>query len=108
MKETPNLNYINELSKGDRLFAKNLIAIIERELSPEIDTYRLHLSKGDFNTSAKDVHKLNHKIRILGLEKGGEIAEEYSMNLLENNLRLKLDFENILTAMLLFIKKVQV
>ena len=51
-------------------------------------------------------HKLSHKIRILGLNKGFEIAEKYSTDLLENNLSLKLDFESVLTSMLLFIKKV--
>ena len=105
MKETPNLSYINQLSKGNTSFVKNLLDIIKKELSGEIETYSLHLKNGDFTLSAGDVHKLGHKIRILGLEEGGKVAEEYRMGILENNLRLKSDFEGILRAMLLFIEK---
>lgn len=106
MNETPNLRYIDTLSKGNTLFAKSLIDIIKKELLGEIDTYKLHLKNGEFIKSAGDVHKLGHKIGILGLEKGSIVAEEYRMDLLENNLKLKSDFEGILRAMLLFIKNV--
>lgn len=106
MEETPNLSYIDNLAKGDTLFAKNLMDIIKKELSAEIETYQFHLKQGDFIKTSEGVHKLSHKIGILGLEKGYKIAKEYEIDLLEKNLNLRSDFEHILDAMLLFIEKV--
>ena len=106
MEETPNLSYIDELAKGDTLFAKDLIKVIKKELSTEIATYQQHLQKGEFQKTAEAVHKLSHKIGILGLEKGYKIAKEYEMDLLEENLGLQSDFKRILDSMLLFIEKV--
>ena len=106
MKENPNLSYIENIAKGNTLFTQKLIGIIKKELSGEVETYHFNLSNGYLNKTAKDVHKLSHKVRILGLENGHQIAEKYSTDLLENNLSLRLDFEGILTSMLLFIKKV--
>lgn len=106
MNETPNLNYIDTLSNGNVLFTKTLLDIIKKELSQEIETYQLHLKNRDLTKTAADVHKLSHKIRILGLEKSWQIAEDYREGLFKNNLKLKSNFESILTAMLLFIKKV--
>lgn len=106
MKEIPNLTYIVKLSNGNSLFEKTLLEIIKRELPTEIESYRSHLINGDFTETAADVHKINHKIKILGLVRGCKIAEKYRINLLENSLILKADFEGILASLLLFIKKV--
>ncbi len=106
MEEIPNFSYIDKLARGDTLFAKNLLDIIRKELSTEITTYQLHLKNDDFNKTADTVHKLCHKIGILGLETGYKTAREYEKALLEKNLSLKLDFERILDAMVLFIEKV--
>ncbi|NNE76278.1 MAG: Hpt domain-containing protein [Pricia sp.] len=103
MKETPNLSYITKLSKGDTLFEKKLLAIIGDELAGEIESYRLHLQNRDFTKTSEDVHKLCHKISILGMEKGYKIAKEYEMDLLQKNIRLKSNFEEILTSLTLFI-----
>ncbi|WP_297690882.1 Hpt domain-containing protein [uncultured Eudoraea sp.] len=108
MKEIPNLNYINRLSKGNKVFAKNLVDIIKKELPREVETYQLHLNEGDFDKTAEDVHKINHKIKILGLENGCRMAEEYRIGLLKKSIKLKQDFESILTSMLIFIEKVYV
>ncbi|MBT8185897.1 MAG: Hpt domain-containing protein [Eudoraea sp.] len=105
MKEIPNLSYINELSKGDASFTNDIIAIIKKELFEEVSNYRQHLKKENFTKTAGYVHKICHKIRILGLEKGYKIAEKYNSDLLDSNLKLKTEFENILSAMLQFIKK---
>ena len=105
MKETPNLSYLEKISKGNRLFVKALIDIIKRELPNEITSYHLHLSNGDLIQTAGDVHKINHKIKILGLENSFNIAEQYRLNLLQNRQVLKIDFEHILKVLSLYIKK---
>ena len=45
------------------------------------------------------MHKLKHKISILGLEKSYYIAEEFEENLKENSSHLQSDFESILKRM---------
>ena len=105
MKEIPNLDYIIQLSKGNKLFVQNLVDIIKKELPSEIETYQLHLDDGDFTKTAWYVHKISHKIRILGLESAYKMAEEYRLGLLRKSLKLKQDFEGILSAMSRFIEK---
>lgn len=106
MTETPNLSYIAQLSNGNKMFEKNLLNIIRRELPKEIEAYQSNLSEGNYTESAGCVHKINHKFKILGLINGFKIAEDYRNNLLKNNQVLKLDFEGILPRLLLFIKSV--
>jgi hypothetical protein len=106
MKESPNLNYINKISKGNETFTAKLLEIIKKELSGEIETYHVNLITGDLKETAGIVHKLTHKIKILGLHNGQQVAEQYREELLLKNFKLKIDFENILSSMELFIKKV--
>lgn len=102
--EQPNLNYINELS-GDSLdFKSKIIAILKRELPEEIEMYKNHI-QNDANSLAADmVHKLKHKISILGLEKSYYLAEEFENGLKNNSLQLQPQFENILASMIEFVE----
>jgi hypothetical protein len=101
--EEANLNYIDELS-GDNLdFKTNIIFIIKRELSNEIEIYNGHKKKLNFVQMAQSVHKLKHKISILGLEKSYYLAEEYEGNLKNNTTNLHSDFESILKNMQKFV-----
>ena len=102
--EQPNLNYINELS-GDNLdFKSKMIAILKRELPEEIEMYKNHI-QNDVNSLAADmVHKLKHKISILGLEKSYYLAEEFENGLKNNSLQLQPQFENILASMIEFVE----
>ncbi len=82
MQEEPNLSYIKEIAGGDPTYIQKLIGIIKKEF-PEERTMFLNLyDSKDYLKAAELVHKLKHKINILGLEKGHENARE-----LENQLR---------------------
>jgi hypothetical protein len=97
--EQPNLNYINDLS-GDNLDFKNkIIGILKKELPDEIAIYSKEFINANYLLAAQSVHKLKHKISILGLEKSYYIAEEYENNLNDNSTDLTADFENILKNM---------
>ncbi|MEZ7500206.1 Hpt domain-containing protein [Flavobacterium sp. Arc3] len=97
--EQPNLNYIKELS-GDNLDFKNkIIAILKKELPDEIALYTQEYANANYLLAAQSVHKLKHKISVLGLEKSYYIAEEYENNLKDNSTDLNADFENILKSM---------
>lgn len=41
--EKPNLDYINELGVGDKVFINELIAVIKEELPQEIELYKKNL-----------------------------------------------------------------
>ncbi|TWO32710.1 Hpt domain-containing protein [Seonamhaeicola sediminis] len=94
--EQPNLSYINELSGGDESFKNKLIAIIKKEFPEEKAIYIKNFEAHNFKASAENVHKLKHKISILGLEKSYKIAERYEDNLKENSTSGEEAFNNIL------------
>jgi hypothetical protein len=97
--EQPNLSYINELS-GDNLEFKNrIISILKRELPDEIRVYAAEYKNSNYLLAAESVHKLKHKISILGLEKSYYIAERYENNLKNNSTNLDSNFEIILKSM---------
>lgn len=89
MMETPNLKYIEQLSDGDTLFKQKLIDILKKELPEEYAEFQKNFEDKNFIKSAENVHKLKHKISILGLTKGYEQA-----SLFENELRERKDVKH--------------
>jgi HPt (histidine-containing phosphotransfer) domain-containing protein len=96
--EQPNLEYINQLARGDESIKNELINVIKTEFPEEKKEYYESLENKEFKKIEENVHKLKHKISILGLEKSYEIANEFEHNLRELSLEKQQDFENILKA----------
>ena len=96
MIETPNLNYLKEISGGDTEFEEKLLRIVKIELPEEINIYKNFLNENNFKQAAELVHKIKHKISILGLEKSYELATEYEKNLKESNHTLEDAFDIIM------------
>lgn len=105
MKETPNMSYIHQLSGGEKEFENRLIAILKREFPIEKETYENNLQKSNYQLCAENVHKLKHKISILGLEQGYEFAIKYEEELKTGNPKLSKEFNAILEVMNQFIIK---
>lgn len=105
MKEQPNLSYIHQLSGGDKAFEDKLLNVVKRELPEEVETYRHSISHGNFKEAAANVHKLKHKISILGLEESYRFAEVYEEELRESENNRQEGFEEILQNMLSFIEE---
>jgi hypothetical protein len=103
--EQPNLNYINSLSDNDKAFEKKLLNIIQTEFPLEKQTYVDCVNSKNHKLTAEIVHKLKHKISILGLEKSYETAVAFEHNLLEGNFTLQNEFEAILTIITNYLKK---
>ncbi|TVZ57930.1 hypothetical protein NA63_0421 [Flavobacteriaceae bacterium MAR_2010_105] len=103
MVDIPNLSYINALSGGDIEFEKKLINIIKKEFPIEKEIYFKNLKEKKYQEVAENVHKLKHKISILGLENSYELAVTYENNLKEGSLDLKEDFQIILKSMTNFL-----
>lgn len=103
--EQPNLSYIENLSGDDKQFRQKLITIIKEEFPEEKKTYFENISANNYKLTAENVHKLKHKISILGLEKSYEIAMAFENNLLEENTTLQTEFESILTIITNYLHK---
>ncbi|WP_338376982.1 Hpt domain-containing protein [uncultured Flavobacterium sp.] len=101
--EQPNINYINELSGNDEDFKQKMISIVKSELPQEIESYNSLFKLQNFNATAEMVHKLKHKISVLGLEKSYYIAEKFEENLKQSSAELKEEFDNILQTMQNFV-----
>jgi len=97
------MTYINELSGDNIEFKNKIISILKTELPDEIQQYNHHKKQADFAQMQQIVHKLKHKITVLGLEKSYYLAEEYESNLKNNTTELQIDFENVLEIMQEFV-----
>nr|WP_315254852.1 Hpt domain-containing protein [uncultured Flavobacterium sp.] len=103
--EQANSDYINELSGDNTEFRKKIIDILKRELPEEVTAYYDQIQNKNFLLAAGCVHKLKHKISILGLKKSYYIAEHFEDNLKDNSIELKSDFDDIIKIMQDFVDK---
>jgi len=104
--EQANFSYIDVLSDGDNSFKQKLIEIVKNELPGEIEIYEQNMANLKFQDAAENVHKLKHKISILGMEESYQVAVNYEENLKKNSLDLRESFEKILMQMIQFINKI--
>ena len=104
MTEQPNLSYIQQLSGGDQAFEKKLLDVVKQELPIEISQFKHNLESSNFAEAAANVHKLKHKIIILGLVNAYRTAELYEEQLREGNNEMQTEFEEILERMLMFLQ----
>ncbi|MCL7764147.1 Hpt domain-containing protein [Polaribacter sp. Z014] len=102
--ETPNLNYIKELSGGDLEFEENIIELLKKEFPEEHMLFNENFSKKEYVEAANNVHKIKHKISILGLKKGLELASRFEKDLKNTNTELYNDFVNILDKIHVYLK----
>ena len=102
--EQPNLSYIHSLSGGDKTFEGKLITIIKSEFPDEKNSYFKNIESRNFKKASENVHKLKHKISILGLEKSYAIATDFENNLNEDSDEGKEAFKNILEIITNFLK----
>lgn len=102
--EQPNLNYITDMSGGDKEFEAKIIAVLKKELPEEFEEFKNQIEKKNFEESAALVHKIKHKISILGLKKAFEAAAKF-----ESELKNDQDdsgyqsFENVIKFMMDFL-----
>lgn len=102
--EQPNMSYINSMSGGDMIFQQKLIDVIKKEFPVEKQVYFENINKKNYKEAANNVHKLKHKISILGLEKSYELAVNYENYLIEKRTDGRENFETILQIMTDFLK----
>ena len=101
----PNLSYIDELAMGEQEFKEKLINIIRTELPAEVDAY-YECFPNNSDLAAQWVHKLKHKISILGMSESYEMAVRHEADLRNGSWNSHEEFVRILESMRLFIEQV--
>ena len=104
--EQPNQSYINNLSGGDEAFKQKLIDIIKKEFPEEKQVYFDNFNAENYKLAADNVHKLKHKISILGLEKSYEVAVAYEISLEDGKTDEKEQFEAILDTITKYLEEI--
>jgi HPt (histidine-containing phosphotransfer) domain-containing protein len=104
--EKPNLNYVEELARGDESIRKTLISVIKDEFPQEKEDYYKSLENKDYKKIEDNVHRIKHKISILGLEKSYKIANKFEHDLRELSLDKVEDFEKILIVISVYLKTI--
>lgn len=105
MEEQPNLDYFNQIANGEQAVINTLISILKSEFPEQLENYNQSILASNFKDTAEAVHKLKHKIGLLGLEKGYHLAHEFEQNLRNDNLRNQKEFEDVLKNITNFIPK---
>jgi hypothetical protein len=103
--EQPNFVIIDKLSSGDKEVRNLILDVLKSEFPIEKETYYNCFNSNDVEKTKEIVHKLKHKISILGLQKCYEKANDYEHNLVKKSFEGHKDFDGILILISEFIKK---
>ncbi|MGY3793873.1 Hpt domain-containing protein [Aquimarina sp. 433] len=104
MNEAPNLSYIKELSAGSEEFEEKIIGLLKREFPEEKNEFLNNYNSSVFKAAAENVHKLKHKIGMLGFEDGYETTIAFEEGLLKGEYSLFSKFMLILDSIDEFLK----
>ncbi len=107
MKEQPNIDYIVKLVGYDNELKARLIDLLVTEFPNDVETYKKNINLDNYKLAAENVHKLNHKVAILGYEKEYAMAQEYEQQLKEDLIINKEQFEELLSNIQIFLNHLQ-
>jgi len=103
--EQPNFQYIQQLSGGDTSFEEEIINILKKELPEEVLLFTNNYKNQLYEQAAENIHKLKHKISILSLKKGYELATDFEEEIKNGETRLYIPFMEILEKMTAFLNE---
>ncbi len=107
MNEQPNLSYIEEIAGGNKEFEKKFFDILQLEFPKEKESYDEFVSAQDFEEASKVVHKIKHKLGILSMKEGYQLAIAYENELKAGNLELRQNFDELLETVREFIEQIE-
>lgn len=84
--EEPNLNYIKKIAPGDKEFQHKILSIMRKEIIHESEVYKELLKQKEYKKLSQLIHKIKHKINILGMESSVQIANQIEYDLRTNNI----------------------
>lgn len=104
--EVPNLSYLNSLSGGDKSFEEKILSVIREEFPLELEEYNENIRLKKFTNAAENVHKIKHKISILGLTETYALAVKHEELLKLSSDQLVSDFSAALNKLTDYINKI--
>lgn len=106
--EEPNLSYIKIISEDDINFEKMLIDVLKAEFFEEQAAFKNNFLKNNFKEASFNVHKLKHKIGLLGLEKAHEQASLFENQLKNDDVKLHKNFIEVLDKIHVFLYELKI
>lgn len=94
--ELPNINYIKELSGGDVAFEESILTVLKKEFPEECILFHNNFDNKNYQEAALNVHKIKHKVSILGFKQGLELTSAFEKDLKNSDIKLYPDFVKIL------------
>jgi len=94
--ELPNLTLIKEISGNDIEFENSILDIIKLEFPEEVAIFKTNFEQKKYVEASNNVHKIKHKISLLGLKNGLETASAFELQLKQEKLELYPNFIEIL------------
>ncbi len=104
--EEPNLNYIKQLSEGDITFEESIINVLKKEFPEELLLFNTNYADENFSEAANNVHKLKHKVSILGLTNDLKLSSNFENDLRKGDLKLYEDFVNVLNKIHVYLDNI--
>jgi HPt (histidine-containing phosphotransfer) domain-containing protein len=83
--ETPNLDYLKQISGGDTDFENTMLNMLKLEFPKELNLLKSNFNDNNFMDLSLDIHKIKHKIGMLGMPKSLDLASICEKNIKEGN-----------------------
>jgi HPt (histidine-containing phosphotransfer) domain-containing protein len=94
--EQPNLSFIKELSGDDAEFEKSMLDLIKIEFPQEVQLFNHNFKFENYVEASDNVHKIKHKIGLLGMQEGTATASEFELALKNGNTKLHIVFLEVI------------
>ncbi|QTD38745.1 Hpt domain-containing protein [Polaribacter batillariae] len=94
--EKPNLNYIQQISAGDKDFELSMLTILKDEFPKELYLIKKSFKEENYRKLSFSIHKIKHKISMLGMEKSFDLASEIEQEIKNGNLE---QYANLITIL---------
>lgn len=106
MTETPNLKYLDDLAQGDEVFRKKFIGILKEEFPMETKDYLDAMEKSLYREASEHVHKIKHKLNVLGTHNAYTLAVQHENELRNGEYSFATDFLSILKNVQAYLKTI--
>ncbi|GAB7258064.1 Hpt domain-containing protein [uncultured Polaribacter sp.] len=102
--EKPNLNYLKEISGGDIDFENSMLSILKTELPEELSILKSYYENSNYEELSLSIHKIKHKIGMLGMPIALEFASKIENDVKKGNLEQYTDLIFILERINVYLK----
>lgn len=106
MTEEANLDYIDNLAGGDEGFRQKFIGILKDEFPGEKALYEKSIAEESYRMAYETVHKVKHKINVLGMEQSHGLAVRHEAELREGLCNLSGEFQEVLNYIASYLKTI--